>query len=96
MKKVNNFFRWWLSALFSGRHLSKVKCPCTIQLAVTGIMEVVMGLVEVGEEEEEEVAAGMDMGEVGEEDVVDEVVEVEVIVVEGIWDLEVETSTRIL
>ena len=60
-------------------------------------MEVVMGLVEVGEEEEEEeVAAGMDMGEVGEEDVVDEVVEVEVIVAEGIWDLEVETSTRIL
>lgn len=56
-----------------------------------------MGLVEVGEEEEEEeVAAGMDMGEVGEEDVVDEVVEVEVIVAEGIWDLEVETSTRIL
>ena len=59
-------------------------------------MEVVMGLVEVGEEEEEEVAAGMDMGEVGEEDVVVEVVEVEVIVAEGIWDLEVETSTRIL
>ena len=59
-------------------------------------MEVVMGLVEVGEEEEEEVVAGMDMGEVGEEDVVDEVVEVEVIVAEGIWDLEVETSTRIL
>lgn len=57
-----------------------------------------MGLVEVGEEEEEEeeVAAGMDMGEVAEEDVVDEVVEVEVIVAEGIWDLEVETSTRIL
>ena len=57
-----------------------------------------MGLVEVGveEEEEEEVAAGMDMGEVVEEDVVDEVVEVEVIVAEGIWDLEVETSTRIL
>lgn len=58
-------------------------------------MEVVMDQVEVGEGEEE-VAAEMDMGEVEEEDVVDEEVEVEVIVVEGMWDLEVETSTRIL
>lgn len=54
-----------------------------------------MDQVEVGEGEEE-VAAEMDMGEVEEEDVVDEEVEVEVIVAEGMWDLEVETSTRIL